>query len=223
MQSYGLNGLDLKLLKYIDYKNGFFIEAGANDGLSQSNTALSEFHYDWKGLLIEPIFNKYLDCKKNRKNSIVENYALVGKNYNKKTIRGNFDENGYAESLTACVCDDGDYNDERLMELKQNLIDNNQWAKDNGYHPIVEVPAITIGELLKKHKIEKIDLFSLDVEGYEISVLNGLDFLINRPKYFLIEMTYDERKKTITEYMMSKNYRMVEYFTQNDCLWIDDK
>jgi hypothetical protein len=29
MQSYGLNELDLKLLKYIDYKNGFFIEAGA--------------------------------------------------------------------------------------------------------------------------------------------------------------------------------------------------
>ena len=223
MQSYGLHGLDLKLLKYIDYKNGFFIEAGANDGLSQSNTALYEFHYDWKGLLVEPIFNKYLDCKIIRKNSIVENYALVGKNHNKKTIRGNFDENGYAESLTACVCDDGDYNDERLMELKQNLIDNNQWAKEHGYHPIVEVPAITIGELLKKHKIEKIDLFSLDVEGYEISVLNGLDFLINRPKYFLIEMTYDERKKTITEYMMSKNYRMVEYFTQNDCLWIDDK
>jgi len=223
MQSYGLSGLDLKLLKYIDYKNGFFIEAGANDGLSQSNTALYEFHYDWKGLLVEPIFNKYLDCKKNRKNSIVENYALVGKNHNKKTIRGNFDETGYAESLTACVCDDGDYNDDRLIELKKNLIDHNQWAKEHGYHPIVEVPAITIGELLKKHKIEKIDLFSLDVEGYEISVLNGLDFLIHRPKYFLIEMTYDERKESITEYMMSKNYRMVEYFTQNDCLWIDDK
>jgi hypothetical protein len=36
-------------------------------------------------------------------------------------------------------------------------------------------------------------------------------------------MTYDERKKAITEYMMSKNYKMVEYFTQNDCLWIDGK
>ena len=33
-----LNGLDNKLEGYLNYKNGFFIEAGANDGYSQSNT-----------------------------------------------------------------------------------------------------------------------------------------------------------------------------------------
>ena len=26
------------LLKYLNYENGFFIEAGANDGVAQSNT-----------------------------------------------------------------------------------------------------------------------------------------------------------------------------------------
>ena len=34
----GLNGLDDKLEKYLDYTNGFFIEAGGNDGFLQSNT-----------------------------------------------------------------------------------------------------------------------------------------------------------------------------------------
>ena len=32
------NKLDLKMLKYINYENGFFIECGANDGVNQSNT-----------------------------------------------------------------------------------------------------------------------------------------------------------------------------------------
>lgn len=37
--TYSLHDLDDKLLKYLNFENGFFIEAGANDGLSQSNTA----------------------------------------------------------------------------------------------------------------------------------------------------------------------------------------
>jgi hypothetical protein len=43
--TYSLHDLDDKLLKYLNFENGFFIEAGANDGLSQSNTALYEFEY----------------------------------------------------------------------------------------------------------------------------------------------------------------------------------
>ena len=31
------------LLKYLNYRSGFFIEAGANDGISMSNTYMYEF------------------------------------------------------------------------------------------------------------------------------------------------------------------------------------
>lgn len=33
-----LDGLDDKFSKYLNFRNGFFIEAGGNDGISQSNT-----------------------------------------------------------------------------------------------------------------------------------------------------------------------------------------
>ena len=39
---YALNGLDKKLEKYLNYNNGFFIELGANDGITQSNTYFYE-------------------------------------------------------------------------------------------------------------------------------------------------------------------------------------
>ena len=49
-----LNDLDKKMLKYINFRNGFFIEMGANDGVNQSNS----FYYDkslgWNGVLVEP-------------------------------------------------------------------------------------------------------------------------------------------------------------------------
>lgn len=203
------------MLEYINYDNGVFIEAGANDGIEQSNTCFFERNKNWKGLLVEPNPIKCSMCKTNRPNSIVENFALVGFNYNKKTIPGDFLNTGHGDSLMAMVIDDGDYQDEDIIFRREYRINNN---------PIVEVPAITLSELLKKHNIFQIDFFSLDVEGYELSVLNGLDFSLFRPKYILIETankkSYQEKIKS---YMISKNYSFVKQMSGNDDLFVDNK
>jgi len=44
-----LNDLDQKLKRYLDFENGFFIEAGGNDGLTQSNTYWFERFRGWRG------------------------------------------------------------------------------------------------------------------------------------------------------------------------------
>lgn len=209
--SYGLHGLDKKLLKYLNFSNGVFVEAGANDGISQSNTALYEFEYGWTGLLIEPNFQKYLECKRNRKQSIVENYALVSHNYKMNTISGNFNQTGYVESLTSLVYDSGDWCDEYLKQNKEQIVDN-----------LVDVPAITLTKLLEKNNLSQIDFISLDVEGYEISVLNGLDFSRFSPKFFLVETTtYENRKLAIIDYMFEKGYNILmdEELGVNDVLF----
>jgi hypothetical protein len=63
---YGLNHLDEKLSKIIDIEGGFFFEAGANDGVRQSNTLYFEESRGWRGILVEPIPNRFLDCVVNR-------------------------------------------------------------------------------------------------------------------------------------------------------------
>ena len=52
-----LNNIDKRLLEYLNYPNGFFIECGANDGVNQSNTWYFEKNLNWKGILIEPLEN----------------------------------------------------------------------------------------------------------------------------------------------------------------------
>ena len=47
--------IDRKLANYLNYKKGFFIEVGANDGYNQSNTYYLEKILDWRGILVEPI------------------------------------------------------------------------------------------------------------------------------------------------------------------------
>ena len=55
-----LNQLDKKMLDYINFSNGFFIECGANDGVNQSNTWYFEKYLNWHGILIEPLKNKFI-------------------------------------------------------------------------------------------------------------------------------------------------------------------
>ena len=54
-------------------KNGFFVESGAFDGETLSNSLLFELHRNWTGLLIEPLsaqFNKLR--RKHRKAFIIK-------------------------------------------------------------------------------------------------------------------------------------------------------
>lgn len=213
MNSYSLNELDIKLSKYLNYSDGFFIEAGANNGIDQSNTYLFEREFGWKGLLIEPNSIKFNECKKNRPNSIVENCALVSENYKDDFIKGNFNEIEDGESLMAMIVDDGDWIDDDLTIRK---------SYRKNYRQIVSVPATTLTSLLKKYGVNKIDFFSLDVEGYELSVLNGLDFKQFRPSYILIETANDQNYQSIIkDYMQKNNYEFLESLSGNDDLFMD--
>lgn len=212
--SYSLHNLDILMLEYINYEKGFFIEAGANDGISQSNTYYYERNMGWIGLLVEPNPIKCSQCKINRPNSIVENYALVSSNFKNKTISGDFSHLDAVDSLMSMVVEDGDYTDDNLLYHKNKKIRENE---------IIEVDAITLNELLTKHKISTIDFFSLDVEGYELSVLNGLDLSQIRPKYILIETANkEEYQKAVREYMVTKNYSFIKPLSGNDDLFVDN-
>ena len=84
--SFALNALDLQLAGKVRKRRGFFVEAGANDGVSQSNTLYFERYLGWRGLLIEPIPELWEKCRRNRPKAIVEKCALVSLNYPEREI-----------------------------------------------------------------------------------------------------------------------------------------
>ena len=202
--SYALNKLDLKMEPYLkDIEDGFYIECGANDGVRQSNTLYFNQKYNWKGLLVEPNPGLFLECVKNRPNDIVENYALVDFSYQEKEIKGHFQFTDYVNGL-----------------MGQCTV-NNPLSAWNLHDPslAISVNAITLNELLIKHKINKIEFFSLDVEGYEMFVLNGINFEMFRPKFILVENYLEDRKKPIIDFMTSKNYTKIEELSDGDTLY----
>ena len=85
--------------------------------------------------------------------------------------------------------------------------------RNYSFLPIVNFPMQLI---LDELSISDIDFFSLDVEGYELQVLKGLDFNKIKPDYILIECTH---KEEIFMFMNDNQYEMIEFYNTNDYLF----
>ena len=175
------HNLDKQMLEFINYKDGFYIDCGANDGVNQSTTWFYEKQLNWKGILIEPIPKVFDELKKNRnKNNYFKNCALVDKNFKDKDIEFYYNKN---DTLTGAT--KNKKNTEKIS-VKVNTLDQ------------------VIDEINYKGKI---DFFSLDVEGNEIEVLNGVNFNNHFIEYMLIETDNFQRLENL---LTKKNYRYLK-------------
>lgn len=61
-----------------------------------------------------------------------------------------------------------------------------------------DVKGLALSSLLDELNVTQVDFWSLDVEGFEIQVLNGVDFGRHRPKLIVIEVWSSNREKVFT-------------------------
>lgn len=201
-----LNDLDTKLQKYLCFDGGFFIEAGANDGYSQSNTYYLEKKRGWRGLLVEGIPELANRCARDRKKSRVVNCALVA-DETEDTVTMRF---AHLMSLVEGAMKSKAGDDDHIssgLEV-QHLSDSYS----------VEVSARTLESILDEDPPGKIDFFSLDVEGFELEVLKGLNLERYRPHYILVEARYYDE---VNSYLTGFGYEMTERMSNLDHLYVD--
>jgi FkbM family methyltransferase len=154
-------------------KNGFFIEAGGADGISESSSYVLEKNFGWRGIIVEP-------CD--------EFYDLLIKNRCSKCIHAALsDMDGVANFITA--------KDKFFSGLEENISD---WHKDTvfqeGYRKH-EVETISIRTLLKNNNCPAIiDYIHLDMEGSELKVIKNFPFDQYLVKLFIVEIG-DERNR----------------------------
>ncbi len=202
-ESYALNELDIKLSKYLKHRNGTFVEVGANDGLKQTNTLYFEKNYGWRGLLIEPVPDLADQCRTNRPNCIVENVALVSSDFEHESVTLRYC------NLMSVVAGAMKSQDEENEHIRKGCAVQNVETYD------IEVKVATLSQILDKHNYTDIDLLSLDVEGYEANVLNGLDLERHGPAYILVEARYRED----VERVLHPRYESIAQFTEHDVLY----
>jgi FkbM family methyltransferase len=199
----GLRGLDKKLLPFLPDGVGYFIEAGANDGIRQSNTYFLEKRRSWTGLLVEPVPRLAMKCSKNRPKSVVSQVVLVPPEKSGTSIK---------------IID---------LDLMTLVADQEKGLIDTSKHvqlaeavqgitaTEITVRGITLSELLDQQGSPKIDLFSLDVEGFEVDVLQGLDLSRHRPELILVET----RGFNDLSHVLKDHYNLIATLSHHDYLF----
>jgi FkbM family methyltransferase len=145
--------------------SGFFIDIGAYDGITISNTYVFE-QLGWNGICVEPLPNIFNTLRKNRKCDCY-NVAIAEHSQNNQIYINATGSNNDAEGLSTLSGLESTMTEKHRQEIKER----------GGNIEYITVQTMTFNELMSNYpKITNIDFLSIDVEGGELNVLKSIDF-----------------------------------------------
>ena len=185
---------DLFVLNYVRSKmkslgNEYFVEIGCADGKFSSNSYLFEKKFRWSGIIIEPGVKWFNDIKINR--------------------NCNFDNRFPINSKVASMY----YKEISLGKVSQNIF--SYLYSDNP--KIIDVPttnsitACSIMDILGENNAPKfIEYLSIDMEGWELEILEEIDFEIYSFGFITVEHNHvHKNRESVLRLLNSFGYRRV--------------
>lgn len=176
-------------------REGYFVDIGAFDGVTISNTFYFENVLNWKGICIEPNPHTYNQLKEKR-NCLCLNLAVAPYKKDVEILL-----NGWSSAIN------DDFTSSEI--LKEN-------------HESVLIEGITINELFELHNVPLyFDYLSIDIEGGELDILKTLDF--NRWRFGILTYEHNAhlvnhenhdklvaRKKEMEDLLLSNDYKFIK-------------
>ncbi|MGQ0457927.1 MAG: FkbM family methyltransferase [Hyphomicrobium sp.] len=169
-------------------RGGYFVEIGASDGVSLSNTYILERDFGWRGIVAEPhpslasalAANRRChvstDCVSDRSGDTVEFLAL------KDTVYSRLKD----------IVPDDDHEKRGARAIDAN---------------VVRVRTISLNDLLAQANAPgTIDFLSIDTEGSELEILNAFDFDAYTTRAIVVEHNFTSRRRDLFELLESKGY-----------------
>lgn len=179
-----------------DVSNGISIEAGASNGILENNTKFFEDNLNWRTINVEPLPDWYSELIVNRPNSINLNYAL-------DPYENDTDKILYIPDIP-------------IYGLKNHLSSLNQdnILKYKNSIKEIGIKTITFNEIISRYQITKLNLFTLDIEGYELEFLKSFNEWKIYPDVFMIEIGHINENK-VNEIVLSKYDLYGKHFVNN--------
>jgi FkbM family methyltransferase len=178
---------DLFVLCENDFKRkGYFVEFGAANGCSLSNTYLLEHKFSWSGILAEPAKIWHDELHANRPKSHIEELCVWS---NSGSIL-EFHETAAPELSTLDLFGSVDRPETKLRIVNRYNVDT-----------------ISLLDLLRKHNAPThIDYLSLDTEGSEFEILNSFDFAEYSFGIITCEHNYEKNRSRIHDLLCRNGY-----------------
>jgi FkbM family methyltransferase len=187
----GQIGQDIIAYLYFQKKtDGFYIDIGANDGITGSNTWIFE-QLGWKGICVEPLPDVFKKLKQNR-NCDCYNVAISDKT---------------SESVDFIMATGV----EMLSGINEHMTNVHKYRIEKAHGRIekISVKAFSFADLMAKYDgVTFIDFLSVDVEGGEMAILKNIDF--KKYRFGLITVENNEETKgdgeRMKKYMSEQGY-----------------
>lgn len=159
---------------------GFYVELGANDGVTGSNSLVLEAFYGWRGVLVEPVGQVFASLGKNRsrRRNKLYNAACVSFSYKEPDL-----EIAVSNLMSTPLGLDSDLEDP-IGHATYGLVVQNLPAG----LVLERVEARTLNDILVEAGTpRRVNFLSVDVEGAELEVLKGIDFDLFSFDFILVE------------------------------------
>jgi FkbM family methyltransferase len=168
-------------------RGGFFVEFGATDGVTESNTLLLEKEYGWRGILCEPNPQMFAALSSNRAASI-DGRCVTGRTGD--IVRLVVPETtglSFVESIAP--------------------VDKYVKARKSSKRQVFDVETVSLHDLLLKHGAPaSIDFMSIDTEGAEMEILNAFDFNEWDIRLLCVEHNHTPREAEADALMAANGY-----------------
>ena len=204
---------DLFVLNFTNYvgKKGFFVEIGAGDGVSISNTYLLE-KIGWTGILVDPV--DYNNENMKLRKCIKDNRCV----YSKTGLKIPFAEvpflqrtpGNYIQSQSfSAILKDANH---PFINLTNNTFNNstsNIFNKEAETIPLKvrDVETVSLNDLLEQYNApNKIDYISIDTEGSEFEIISNFDFNKYDVEIFTIEHNGANFRKDMIALLNHRGY-----------------
>jgi FkbM family methyltransferase len=171
-------------------RGGVFVDIGAYDGETFSNSLFFERTMEWTGLCVEPLPAAFAKLRATRK-AICENVCVS-------------DFEGEAEFTEA---DDARAGNEKMLSGLSGHFDAHHirfMQQLSVARTTRTVPVTRLSKLLEKHKLFAIDYCSIDTEGAELAILSELDFERFRISVLTVEDNSNDDR--LPKLMATKGY-----------------
>lgn len=174
-----------------DRRDGVFLDVGANHYRSTSNTYYLEQHLNWSGIAIDALPEFAADYQKFRPRTKFFAFFVSDKSNERARM--------YV-----------------LEHNKQIGSGEKAFAEQHGDKAKeIEVPTITLNDLLDAEKVAKIDYLSLDIELFEPQALAGFDIDRFRPQLACVE-AHPQVRQQILDYFARHRYVVVGKYLRAD-------
>jgi FkbM family methyltransferase len=186
----------------LSHEEFFFIQIGANDGVS--NDPIHKFikRFEWSGILLEPLPEVFAELQK----------TYAG-NSRLKLLNAALSEEDGEKTIFSIRMEEGVFKKAHQFSSfsKKAVLGQGRWVENvERYVEERQIAAISFDTLLREAGERHIDLLLMDTEGYDYTILKMIDFKRTSPTIVAYEHVHMSKaqQNEIASLLRDHGYRL---------------